>query len=167
MAFDGDLEQYQEQQRAAVARAYGDIGELFSSKGECFKPEDAEQLVTEAPPQVPSFPTLMFGMALVKDMLDVLDFTVIGVIATFLFSIVFAFALALWSLGKISGGWWKKILIRKLLVRFAITFAIEMIPFIRIVPTNIVFVLLAHYHETKVAKLFNEALERLHAAGVK
>lgn len=167
MAFDGEVEQYQEHRRAAIARAYAEIGELFSSKGEQFKSEDAEQLVSEAPPQIPSFPVLMFGMALVKDLLDVLDFTGVGVIATFFFTIVFAFVLALWSLGKISGGWWKKALIRKLLVRFAITFTVEMIPFVKIVPTNVVFVLLAHFHETKVAKLFNEALERLHKAGVK
>lgn len=167
MAFDDELEHYEKRRQATIARTYAEIGELFSSKGERFAHEDAEQLVTEQPPQIPSFPILMFGMACIKDALDVLDFTGVGVVATFFFTLVFAFALALWSLGKISGGWWKKMLIRKLLVRFAITLTIEMVPFVKIVPTNVVFVLLAHFHETKVARLFNEALERLHRAGVK
>lgn len=166
MAFDGDVEEYQQHHRANVARTFAEVGELFSSKGEQFKQEDAEQLVSEPAPQIPSFPNLMFGMALVKDLLDVLDFTIVGAVFTFFFSIVFAFALALWSLGKISGGWWKKVLIRKLLVRYAITITLEMIPFIKIVPANMVFVLLAHYHETKIAKLFNEALERFRSAGI-
>lgn len=165
MAFDGDLEAHQERHHANIQRAFDSVGELFQSKGEEFTDEDVRQMATERPPSIPSFPLLMVTAGLIKDAVDVLDLTIVGVIAAFFFSIVFAFIMFFWSLGKISGGWWKKGMIKWVLRRAGIVLILEIFPFIQIIPATTVFILLAHYHETKIAKLFNEGLEHLHKAG--
>ncbi len=168
MAFDGDLEQYrqhlQDRSNSIKLAAFAKVEELFASKGEKFGEEEAQQMVDD-PPRMPGFPILIFGGALIKDAVDFLDLTIVGAIAVFFFSVIYAIVLAFWSYGKISGGWWKKILIKKILIRYGICMVLEAIPFIQIVPATTIFVLLAHYHETKIAKLFNEGLEHLHGAG--
>ncbi len=174
MAYDGDpaeylraLDTHRERQAEHHARVFASIAELYSSKGEQFGDEEAKQLLGEGKkPTIPDFPVLIFGLAAVKDALDVLDLTIVGTIVVFFFSVIIAIILAIWTFGKISGGWWKKALIKKILVRYGICIAIELIPFVQMVPTTMVFVLLAHYHETKIAKLFNEALERIHRGGI-
>lgn len=173
MAFDGDLEQYKEavnahreREVAGQARAFANVAELYSSKGETFGDDEVRQMLGEdSAPKIPNFPILIFGGAAIKDAVDFLDLTIVGAIAVFFFSVMFAIVLAFWSYGKISGGWWKKALIKKIFIRYGICMTIEMIPFIQIVPTTMVFVLLAHFHETKIAKLFNEGLEHLHGSG--
>lgn len=65
----------------------------------------------------------------------------------------------MWCKGRISGGFWKKKAIGWLWKRYLATFIIELIPFFNIIPTNVIFVLMAHYKEKKMVKLFNAALE--------
>jgi ABC-type phosphate/phosphonate transport system permease subunit len=174
MAYDGDpagyleaLESHRSRQHEQHARVFASIAELYANKGESFGNEEAKQLLGEGKdPKIPSFPVLIFGLAAIKDAVDMLDLTVIGAVVVFFFSVIFAIILGIWTYGKISGGWWKKALIKKILQRYAICITLEMIPFVQLVPTTMVFVLLAHYHETKIAKLFNEALEQLHRGGV-
>ena len=66
----------------------------------------------------------------IKDAVDFLDLTIIGAVAVFFFSVIYAIVLAFWSYGKISGGWWKKALIKKILIRYGICMTLEAIPFI-------------------------------------
>jgi hypothetical protein len=65
-------------------------------------------------------------------------------------------------LGKISGGSYKKPLIKYIWRRFAIVFLVELIPIVKIIPANTIFILLAHFRETKIVKVFNFALEKMH-----
>ena len=51
-------------------------------------------------------------------------------------------------------------------MRFFLMLGIEIIPFVNMIPANTIFVLMAHYKETKIAKLFNEALEILHESAI-
>ena len=167
MAFDGDIAEYQERGQARIRRALDEVATLFSSRGEQFTNEDADQLTKEPAPSIPSFPYLMVFAGIIKDMVDVLDFTIVGTIAVFFFSLIFSFILMFWCLGKISGGWWKRGMIRWVLKRLAFCIGIEMFPFVQLIPATTTFILLAHFRETKIAKLFNEGLERLHKAGWK
>lgn len=169
MAFDGDLEQYrqnlQDRSNSQKLAAFAKVEELFASKGENFGDDEAT-LMSEAPPQIPMFPFLIFGGAFIKDVLDaVLDFTIVGVIGACFFTVIFSIILGIWCYGKISGGFWKKMIIRRIFIYYGVSFVIELIPFIQIVPTTMAFVLLAHFHETKIAKLINGGLEYLHEAG--
>lgn len=145
---------------------YAVIGELFASKGEKFEEEDAEKL-DSGPPTHPHFPSIITSVAVLKDLLDIpLDLSLVLTVAVFFLSLALALILAFWCMGKISGGWWKKSLIRWLWIRFFMMAVIEFIPFVQMVPANTIFVLMAHYKETKIVKLFNQALEIMHGQGI-
>ena len=149
----------------ATERALDSVRELFASKGVEFDPEHAQQILDGKPSSVPSFPILMFSLGLLKDVFDFLDLTGVGIIVAFVFSIIFFFVFFIWSLGKISGGWWKKKMIAWLWKRAAAAALFEFFPFVQMVPATTLLILLAHYHETKTAKLISMALEQVHAAG--
>lgn len=171
MAFDGDIAEYQknlqDHQDSRIQGAVAKVQELFASKGETFGDDEAKQM-SEEPPRIPPFPIFIFAGAFIKDALDVaLDLTIVGIIAACFFTIVFSIILAFWCFGKISGGFWKRAIIKHILVRYGICMTLEALPGIQIIPTTMIFVLLAHFHETKIAKLFNEGLEYLHGAGWK
>jgi hypothetical protein len=155
-----------QEERGRIARSYDAVAELFASRGETFEDEDAQKLEEGDAPKKPSFPFMIVMVSVLKDILDwPLDLTVVLAIAAFCLSIFLGLILAFWTMGKISGGWWKKSLIRWLWLRFFIMLGIELIPFVNLAPANTIFVLMAHYKETKIVKLFDEALEILHRGG--
>ncbi len=47
------------------------------------------------------------------------------------------------------------------------TLGVEFIPIVKIIPANTIFILLAHYREKKIVKLFNLALEEMRSGGLK
>lgn len=135
--------------------------------GEFLEPEDAEQLVVERP-VAPDFPYFMVAIAVLKDFLDVpADLSVVAIPMSTALSFLIALVLFFWLLGKMSGGWWKKKLIRWLWVRYIIAIAIEFIPVLKIVPATTILVLMAHFRETKIVRAFDASLQRLHASGIK
>jgi hypothetical protein len=67
-----------------------------------------------------------------------------------------------WFLGKIHGVWWKKKTISWLWKRLLLGAVIEHIPFLKLIPTFTILVLMAHYRETKLVKILNAVLEELH-----
>ena len=141
------------------------IAELFASRGEKFEEEEA-QMLQEKLPSEPGFPYMIVSLVVIKDLLDiVLDATVILAIIAWVLSALIGIILVFWTFGKISGGWWKKRAIQWLWKRFFVMISIELIPFLNIMPTNVIFVLMAHYKEKKIVKLFNEALEIFHSGG--
>lgn len=116
----------------------------------------------------PSFPYLIFAVAVLKDIVDVVaTLSIIGVPFAFALSFPMSLILFIWVMGKMSGGWWKKMLIRGILVRLGITIGIEFIPGVNIIPTTTVFILMTHYREKKVVKLLNSGLELMHSSGLK
>jgi hypothetical protein len=124
-----------------------------------------ELLVAKKPPITPSFPVIIVGLAILKDFLDVLDLSIIGIIFTTITSILVSLILAFWTFGRASGGWWKKRLIKWLIKRFIIMLGLELIPFFKIIPATTIFILMAHYREKKMVKIANLILEELHRAG--
>jgi hypothetical protein len=126
---------------------------------------DAQMLLTN-PPEKPSFPGIVLSLALIKDILDAGDFTGIGIVVTTALSFLISLVLFLWLLGKVSGGWWKKKLIRGLWVRYALAVFIEFIPFVKLIPATTILVLMAHFREPKVVQALNGALERIHSGGI-
>lgn len=118
----------------------------------------------QKPRETVSFPLEIFLMAVIKDILDMP--TELGVATTVLgqiISTIIGGILMIWTFGKVSGWFgYKKRLVRGIFRRLAATVIVEFIPFIRILPANTVFVLMAHYHEAKFVKLLNLALDTIH-----
>ena len=158
---------YQNERTRRLTDAVGEIKDFFEESKETFTDEDAK-MVMSAPPKLSDFPTFIFFVSLVKDILDIpLELSVIGIIVTTLLSAIIYVILFFWSLGKLSGGWWKKRLIKKLWRRFIICGVIEFllpVPWIKMIPANVIFTLMTHYSETKLVKMLNLALEKIRAA---
>ncbi|MFZ2253154.1 MAG: hypothetical protein WAW13_03205 [Minisyncoccia bacterium] len=159
-----------EETRASIEkRRYQNIQRIFSEGEETIDAGDTEilrEMKTEKVP-LPPFPYFIFSIALLKDIVDVIaTITLVGIVLSMALSFLFALILFIWTMGKMSGGWWKKKLINYILVRYSITIAIEFIPGVNIIPTTTIFILMAHYRETKIVKLLNLALEELHSMGV-
>lgn len=148
-------------QEERINQAFSEVGDLFNEEGIEFAADDVETLLEGEQP-LPQFPMLMVSMAAVKDIFDSLDFTGVGIILTTILSVIFGVTIALWMLGKMKGGWWKKALIRWFWNRYMLAFIIEFIPGLKIVPATTILVLMAHYRELKLVKLLNGALEILH-----
>ena len=106
------------------------------------------------------------SLVVIKDLLDiVLDATVILAIVAWVLSAVIGIILVFWTFGKISGGWWKKQAVQWLWKRFFLMISIELIPLLNVMPTEVIYVLMVHYREKKIVKLFNEGLEIFHGGG--
>ncbi|MEK7185641.1 MAG: hypothetical protein AAB726_03395 [Patescibacteria group bacterium] len=148
-----------------LQRILGRVREIFNDKGENFEDGD-EELIVEDPPEEPNFPYLMLMAAILKDVLDSLDLSIVGIILTTIFSFIFAITMFIWCLGKLKGRFWKKYIIRWLWKRYVVVIIIEFIPFFKIFPIATIFVLMAHHHEKKIVRLFNLALEELRGAGI-
>lgn len=153
-----------------VQRMYSAIREIFSEGGESFDESDVREIseLKTRSVEKPGFPFFIFTVAVLKDLLDVIaTLIVVGVPITMALSFLMSIILFFWSFGKMSGGWWKKRMIRYILVRYGIMFAIEAVPLVNIVPTTTIFILLVHHRETKIVKLINLGLEKLHHSGIR
>jgi hypothetical protein len=158
-------ERIQARQGEGTDDSLNKIAELFASRGEKFDEEDA-QMLQEKLPSESGFPYMIVSLVVIKDLLDVvLDATVVLAILAWILSAIIGIILVFWTFGKISGGWWKKGAIQWLWKRFFLMLSVELIPFLNIMPSNVIFVLMAHYKEKKIVKLFNEALEIFHGGG--
>jgi hypothetical protein len=160
---DNNLELIENQQKeTALQIAIGKGKKIFEDENESFEDGDEKLLVAEGA-QEPSFPIFMFAAALLKDIFDSIGLTGIGLILTIPFNIIFWIVMIIWSWSKMSGGWWKGRMIKWLWKRFMFAFILDFIP---IAPAATILVLMAHNHEKKIVRLFNEFLEELKRAGV-
>ncbi|TSC86998.1 MAG: hypothetical protein G01um10148_103 [Parcubacteria group bacterium Gr01-1014_8] len=121
--------------------------------------DEVAELSVMDPQEEPDFPFVIVATAVLKDLLDGLDLSIIFIILTTVLSVLLTIILFLWVVGKLGGGWWKRQLIRWLWTRYVATILLEFIPFLKMVPAATIFVLMAHHHEKKSVKLFNAALE--------
>lgn len=140
------------------------IRSIFTNAGEEFTEGD-EELIIKNPPKNPRFPYIIVALAILKDLLDVGDLSIVGIVLTTAVSFLIAIVLFFWTLGKLSGGWWKKKMISWLWKRYILAIAIEFTPFGKIIPATTIFILMAHYREKRIVKVLNEALEELHRKG--
>lgn len=150
-----------------VDEAVAHARENFNEEGEEFD-EDAAELVLEQPPQRPPFPLVILLIAIADDALDVIGALVgLGPIITIPLQIVMWLILFMWLWNKLSGRWWKKGITKWLWRRLAVAMGIELIPYVgEIIPANTILILMGHYKETKVAKLYEQLLEELRVAEV-
>jgi hypothetical protein len=155
---------------AEAKRLYNNVRTILRGGDVGFGESDTRELIEMRVSKVdlPSFPYFIFGISVVKDLLDVpANLSLIGVPLAMALSFLISLILFFWIWGKASGGWWKKGIIKWLFVRFVFCCAIELLPIGSIIPAVTIFTLMAHYRETKIVKLVNLALEELHHAGIK
>jgi hypothetical protein len=149
-----------QEQESRIRTAFSEISGLFKEKGMEFAQEDIQTL-SGGPNSIPPFPIFIVFFAATKDVLDSLDLTLIGIIFTTLLTFTIGVTIAIWMLGKMKGGFWKKALIKWFWKRFLLAFMIELLPFGKIIPATTILVLMAHYRELKIVKLLNASLEIL------
>lgn len=145
---------------------YGAPAQRFADLSDDFAEISSVELEGLSAESQPSFPYLILAAAITKDVIDSVQFTIVAAIIVLPFAIMISLILLVWVLGKASGGWWKKKIIRWLWNRYMLTVIIECLPLLSIVPASTIFVLMAHYRETKIVQLFNTALEEFRSGGV-
>lgn len=151
---------------AHVRKTIEEIHEIFRNEKETFDEENIGNL-KHNPPEPVHFPIFIFACALAKDAADVPStILVVTILISIFLGFVLSFILFLWAFGKMSGGWWKKAIIRWLWIRLGLVALIEMLPVIQLIPANTIFILMVHYKEKKIVRLFNLALEKMHDAGI-
>lgn len=121
---------------------------------------DSEDL-TEAkinPPSTPSFPLFIFSLAIIKDVMDFAELTIIGIVIKWVVAILFVIVVFLWCLGK--AGFIKKLIIKRLVL----IAAIGLLPFVGLIPEASLFILWMHYREIKYIGQILQTLEKLEGA---
>lgn len=139
--------------------------EHVEAQGEVWMGDDFVK--TQGFAQAAQFPMLILIMAAAKDLLDLpLELTFVGILITTVLSLMITLVLIFWFFGKMSGVWYKKILIKWLWKRLLLTIIIEMLPFAKIIPATTILVLMAHHKENKLVQVFNRGLELAHGKEV-
>jgi len=140
--------------------------EVLEEGGEDLEDDEIDEL-RENPPELPQFPTIIFSLAIVKDTLDVIvTVTIIGAAATFVYGAFYNIIIFAWLLNKASKpSLAQRLVIKKIRTKIALRFAgtslVETMPFLGVLPLATFFVLLTHYGETKVVKLFLRAVDAM------
>ena len=97
----------------------------------------------------PTMPIILLPLAIVKDLLDLLDFTLLGIILTTIFSICVWTAVAFWLIGK------RKAVVSYILnrrkMKSAALIAADFIPFVKIFSGATLFILMIHKAEKQLA----------------
>lgn len=142
-------------------RVYKSIQEIFKNGGEDISDDDIDQITIQKP-TAPRFPFIILTLAIIKDLLDFpANLLVIGVPVSMMAAFAMNVVLFFWILGKVRFKGFRKRFIRWVLSRAWITALLEMIPFVQIVPVTTIFILMVHFKEKKIVKLFDLALEEL------
>lgn len=136
--------------------------QIYNEAGETFEEEDIHKLVTDKPTN-PTFPFIMMTVAVLKDIIDIPgELSAIAIVLTTLLSALLSLILSIWTYNRMSGGWWKKRIIRTIWKRWLIATLIEISPWGKMIPANTIFIWMANNSEKKIVKLANLALEEFH-----
>lgn len=141
-----------------------EIQQHLEKEGLEFLTEEIRNKSAKKEPLTP-FPYIMFTLAVIKDIIDALSLTLIGMLLTKPLSLIIALILFFWFLGKMSGKWWKGRMVGWLWKRYIMAMAVEVVG--EVIPATTILVLMAHFRETKTIKVLNGALESLHSAKFK
>lgn len=155
---------YRQKSSHLVQQGISRAKEILQKEG-YFQDGDVENLLSTKKVELPPFPLFMFIIAILKDLIDIADITLVGIIVTTIVSAIFSVILFFWLFGKVSGKWWKKKVVGWLWKRYVAAIIIEFIPFLKLAPTMTIFIIMAHRRETKVVKAINFALEELKKVG--
>lgn len=145
------------------ARIQQEAERVFNEGGFEYEPEEIQALVDADRPEEPKFPFFIVCIALLKDLLDALDLTVVGIFLTTLFTFILGAILFIWLWRDMSGPAWKKKHAEKMAKRLLAVVGLEFIPFLKIIPINTVWVLMNHYEKKNLAQALNDALSFLPA----
>ena len=145
------------------ARIQQEAERVFNEGGLEYEPEEIQALVDADRPEEPKFPFFIVCIALLKDLLDALDLTVVGILLTTLFTFILGAILFIWLWRDMSGPAWKKKHAEKMAKRLLAVVGLEFIPFLKIIPINTVWVLMNHYEKKNLAQALNDALSFLPA----
>lgn len=104
---------------------------------------------------IPAFPLVIFFIAILKDVLDFAELSIIGILLSWIATIIFALIIWFWTIGKV--GFVKKMIIRRL----ALMIAIALIPVVDLLPEASIFVLWVHLRETKYIGDLLQAFEKI------
>ncbi len=163
---DSEYERREEGQSSRTRRQFQEaelirreLEELARTEGVAYE-EGNEELLVKNPPEKPTFPGIIFSIALLKDLLDAAQLTGIGVLITTALSFLIGLVLFLWILSRMGAGWWGKKM-RGVWTRYALAIATELVPFLGILPASTILVLSVHFRETKVALSLRGALGRI------
>jgi hypothetical protein len=150
-----------------IQSVFRSIREKYAAEGERFEEEDAHELINNKRPETPPFPIFIFLCAAFADFTKIfLDFLVVTIPVAMIIGIMTSFMLFFWMWGKVKGMWYKKMILGWAWKRFIITAFAESFPILNIFPGATIFVLMAHFRETKVVRLMNAALDAIHEGGV-
>ena len=131
-----------------------ELRNIFADVNENLDQETLETLAADTSQEKPGFPFFIFSLAIIKDILDAIT----GGAISFVFSLIFGCIIFLWLLGKVGFG--QKALIRWAARTGSVVALVESIPVLGALPMSSIFVLLAHYRETKAVQLLFWALEK-------
>lgn len=125
--------------------------------------EGDASLLIQNKPTVSPFPFGMVFLAIVKDVLDALQITVVFLILVWIITLPVMLVLWFYFYNKMSGAGFKKKLLSWFLKRFGVTVLIEAIPFVgMVVPATTILVLMTHYKEVSFVKALNSVLNSIH-----
>ncbi len=109
-------------------------------------------------PTKSNFPVIIFSLAVIKDILDVpFDVSVVLVIAASIFSFFIGLVIFFWGFGKTNR--LQRKLFKGFIKRWASMCVVELIPGLQVIPATAIFVLLAHFRETKFVETALKAIK--------
>ncbi len=109
-------------------------------------------------PTKSNFPVIIFSLAVIKDILDVpFDVSVVLVIVASIFSFLIGLVIFFWGFGKTNR--LQRKLFKGFVKRWASMCVVELIPGLQIIPATAIFVLLAHFRETKFVETALKAIK--------
>ncbi len=144
---------------AEARRVYKQMEAIFASEGEEIPGEEGETTVFQNPPKHPDFPIFIFGLAVLKDTLDVLGYaTLFGWLVLWPISICISVILFMWTLSRLKLEYMSKHRMRKLTIRGIAFFIEAFVKGVDVLPLSTLFVLLTHFDESKIVKLIYRAV---------
>jgi len=146
------------------ASSQRDAGEVLEDLQEELEDYDVDEEslreTVEDLPEKPDFPLTLFIFAIIVDSAQILaTFTVVLAIFTPPLGVLFGIVSFFYFFGKIN--FVQKYITRKLLTRFLLTFLIEFIPGLNVIPTATIFTFLAYKSQSKIIAAYLKAAESL------
>lgn len=141
------------------------LREAFAGGGEMYEEGDESLVIDEtrslkAPPDHPSFPFIILGLALLKDSLDILALTGILWVIMFPFTLAISITIMIWTISRLQMEYMHKHRMRKYAIR-GVALLLEQIPGVGVLPLATVFVLLTHFDDTKMVKFIWFVVEQV------
>jgi len=117
--------------------------------------EDEIEELKINPPEEPLFPIIIFGLAVLKDILDWFTAGWLGwLLALFLGGII-----GIWIF--LQTGFVMKRILKRLILPAILAFIVAVIPYLNFVPESSAFVLIIHYSEKREAKKILKLLKKI------